>query len=77
MCATEKLYFNIDNSVFPNFSSIQGRRRLKDLRAIIGYQKQDDDTDSWLNIKDEDDPRGRVGVSWPWEQSNDKGDDRK
>jgi len=55
----------------------EGRRRLKDLRAIIGYQKQDDDLDSWLNIKDEDDPRGRVGVSWPWEQSNDKGDDRK
>lgn len=30
------------------------------------------DADSWMNIKDEDDQRGRVGVQWPWEKSDDK-----
>lgn len=31
-----------------------------------------DDADSWMNIKDEDDKRGRVGVQWPWEKNDDK-----
>jgi hypothetical protein len=26
------------------------------------------DADSWMNIKDEEDPRGRVGVAWPWDK---------
>ncbi|KAL7483361.1 hypothetical protein ACHAW6_009036 [Cyclotella cf. meneghiniana] len=26
------------------------------------------DPDSWINIKDDEDPRGRVGVQWPWER---------
>ena len=30
------------------------------------------DADSWMNIKDEDDKRGRVGVQWPWENGDDK-----
>eukprot|EP00956_Cyclotella_meneghiniana_P033848 scaffold99514_cov22-Cyclotella_meneghiniana.AAC.1 len=28
------------------------------------------DPDSWMNIKDEDDKRGRVGVQWPWQRSD-------
>jgi len=24
------------------------------------------DDDSWINIKDEEDQRGRVGLQWPW-----------
>ena len=32
---------------------------------------ENNDPDSWMNIADEDDKRGRVGVQWPWEQNND------
>ena len=28
------------------------------------------DADSWINIDDEEDPRGRVGVQWPWERDD-------
>ena len=38
---------------------------------MVGYVDpghKHDDADSWINTKDEDDPRGRVGVAWPWEQ---------
>ena len=27
------------------------------------------DADSWINIQDEEDPRGRVGMNWPWEKN--------
>ena len=39
---------------------------------MVGFtepQKQTD-TDSWINIVDEEDPRGRVGVHWPWEKKS-------
>ena len=26
------------------------------------------DSDSWLNIDDKEDPRGRVGTNWPWNE---------
>jgi hypothetical protein len=26
-------------------------------------------SDSWINIKDHEDPRGRIGIQWPWEQT--------
>jgi len=26
------------------------------------------DPDSWMNIKDTEDPRGRVGTQWPWQK---------
>jgi len=26
------------------------------------------DEDSWINTKDEEDKRGRVGTQWPWEK---------
>jgi hypothetical protein len=47
----------------------EGDRKLKELRSIVGQKEQEQDDDSWLNIQDEEDPRGRVGVSWPWEQT--------
>lgn len=28
------------------------------------------DADSWINIKDDEDKRGRVGVVWPWERDD-------
>lgn len=46
-----------------------GERRLKDIMTMVGYKDPHHkfDSDSWLNIVDEEDPRGRVGVQWPWE----------
>ncbi len=52
--------------------TLQGDRKLKELRSIVGYREKENDVDSWLNIQDEEDPRGRVGVSWPWERGDDK-----
>ena len=50
----------------------EGERRLSQLRSLVGYTKPSadgtDDEDSWLNIKDPDDVRGRVGTDWPWER---------
>jgi len=55
----------------------EGEQRLKELKSMVGYVSQsqqqrnrtktDHDVDSWLNIDDKDDPRGRVGTNWPWE----------
>lgn len=42
-----------------------GKRRFQELQEMTGYKKQLN-ADSWLNIKDEEDPRGRVGQGWPW-----------
>lgn len=30
------------------------------------------DEDSWININDVDDRRGRVGVQWPWQRDDEK-----
>ena len=38
--------------------------------GAVEHQNYDDD--SWINIKDADDTRGRVGIQWPWEQDDDK-----
>ena len=56
---------------------LQGERKLKELQSIVGYQEKqpnhnntqtvNDASDSWLNIEDEDDQRGRVGQKWPWD----------
>jgi len=51
----------------------EGSRRLAQVQSMVGYKgddKKDDsnDEDSWINTKDKDDPRGRVGTSWPWEK---------
>lgn len=51
----------------------EGERQLEQVRSMVGYVSPDDAAkthdDSWLNINDEEDPRGRVGVMWPWEQN--------
>lgn len=53
----------------------QGERKLKEFKSMVGYVDQKTnhrkdivDEDSWLNIKDPDDPRGRVGTVWPWQR---------
>lgn len=47
----------------------EGERQLAQLQAMVGYTPAAADQDSWLNTKDEQDPRGRVGVEWPWDSS--------
>lgn len=60
-----------------NMSYVEGERRLRELETTVGYhptrqhRQSSYDADSWINIQDEDDPRGRVGVQWPWEQEKD------
>ena len=46
----------------------EGERKLKELKSLVGYSDYNaqHDDDSWLNIKDKEDPRGRVGENWPW-----------
>ena len=53
----------------------EGERQLEQVRSMVGYvgavgadNAAKTDGDSWLNIDDDEDPRGRVGVVWPWEQ---------
>lgn len=43
-----------------------GQRQMEQLRAVVDAAAGDGD--SWINTKDEKDPRGRVGEGWPWEQ---------
>jgi len=63
-----------------SMSYSEGERRLRELEAMVGYSAntrskesneispESYDSDSWINIQDEEDPRGRVGLQWPWEQ---------
>jgi hypothetical protein len=54
------------------FDYMKGARRLQQVRSMVGYKnpQTESDEDSWLNIKDEEDPRGRVGVQWPWSRND-------
>jgi hypothetical protein len=54
------------------FDFMKGARRLQQVRSMVGYKnpQTESDEDSWLNIKDEEDPRGRVGVQWPWSRND-------
>mmetsp|Transcript_23497 Transcript_23497/g.32956 ORF Transcript_23497/g.32956 Transcript_23497/m.32956 type:complete len:138 (-) Transcript_23497:80-493(-) len=45
-----------------------GERRLKQVQSLVGHNAATKDADSWLNIDDKEDPRGRVGVEWPWQK---------
>mmetsp|Transcript_29866 Transcript_29866/g.45804 ORF Transcript_29866/g.45804 Transcript_29866/m.45804 type:complete len:139 (-) Transcript_29866:156-572(-) len=45
-----------------------GERRLKQVQSMVGHRAATKDADSWLNIDDQEDPRGRVGVEWPWQK---------
>lgn len=60
-----------------NMAFSEGERQLRETRAMVGYSPDKQsrdlnpesfDADSWINIKDEEDPRGRVGVQWPWDK---------
>jgi hypothetical protein len=42
----------------------EGQRQLAELQDFSGVTDPSDD--SWMNTKDELDPRGRVGEGWPW-----------
>mmetsp|Transcript_28559 Transcript_28559/g.60886 ORF Transcript_28559/g.60886 Transcript_28559/m.60886 type:complete len:126 (-) Transcript_28559:66-443(-) len=64
-------------------SLTQGERRLRELETMVGYSANNKqsmesndalsyDDDSWINIQDVEDPRGRVGVQWPWEKDEEK-----
>jgi hypothetical protein len=45
-----------------------GQRRFRELQELTGSGSPD--ADSWLNTQDVEDPRGRVGEGWPWDQSS-------
>lgn len=61
-----------------NMAVVEGERKLHELERTIGYyssreqspptEEHSYDPDSWINIQDEADIRGRVGMQWPWEQ---------
>ena len=48
----------------------EGQRRLEELQDFTGqnHSKYDQDIQSWINIDDKEDPRGRVGQGWPWQK---------
>lgn len=59
----------------------QGDRKLVQLQSMVGYQQNDDGTESandssWLNTVDEEDKRGRVGMQWPWESDGSSKDNK-
>ena len=43
----------------------EGQRRFEELKEFTG-QSNKHTGESWINIQDPDDPRGRVGTGWPW-----------
>jgi hypothetical protein len=43
----------------------EGKRRLEELQEFTGEDNKYE-SNSWINIQDPDDPRGRVGRGWPW-----------
>jgi hypothetical protein len=48
----------------------EGDRRLAQVQSLTGYGSTvaaTTDKDSWINTPDPEDPRGRVGVEWPWD----------
>lgn len=43
----------------------EGQRRFEELQEFTG-QSNKYKGESWMNIQDPDDPRGRIGTGWPW-----------
>ena len=43
----------------------EGQRRYEELQEFTG-QSNKYEGPSWINTKDTEDPRGRVGTGWPW-----------
>ncbi len=46
----------------------EGQRRYEELQQLTGEDNKFEG-DSWIKINDPEDPRGRVGEGWPWQQS--------
>jgi len=46
----------------------EGQRRFEELKEFTGQSNKYTGDESWINIKDEEDPRGRVGTGWPWQK---------
>ncbi|KAL3823062.1 hypothetical protein ACHAXA_011114 [Cyclostephanos tholiformis] len=65
-----------------NMAFSEGERKLREVGKLVGYSVDDRsrgescdhdyDADSWINIHDTEDRRGRVGVQWPWERDEGK-----
>ena len=53
-------------------SIVAGQRSLTQLEDMCGVKPSSSakqsipDAGSWINTKDKDDVRGRVGTGWPW-----------
>ena len=53
------------------YSPSSSNRNVENDGVDKGYtSKESYDADSWINIKDDEDKRGRVGVVWPWERDD-------
>uniref|UniRef100_A0A7S0CAZ8 Uncharacterized protein n=1 Tax=Proboscia inermis TaxID=420281 RepID=A0A7S0CAZ8_9STRA len=51
----------------------EGERKLQQFCSMVGYHHPSmnlNDDDSWLNIDDKEDERGRVGDLWPWQEKD-------
>lgn len=60
-----KLNKNDTNSFAIKQNIADGQRRFEELQEFTG-QSNKYSGESWINIQDPDDPRGRVGTGWPW-----------
>ena len=49
-----------------------GNRSLKQIQSMSTTSNKNNsishDNESWMNIKDDDDVRGRIGQQWPWQK---------
>lgn len=63
----------------------EGERKMKEISTMVGYnipvhrsdQQMNNesisfDDDSWINIQDDEDKRGRMGVQWPWQKKKEE-----
>ena len=65
----------------------EGERKMKEISTMVGYNipahRSDQQTnnesegssfddDSWINIQDDEDKRGRMGVQWPWQKKEEE-----
>jgi len=64
------VYRNEDDHWACRMALKDGERKLQSLRSILGHHGNEED--SWMNIQDEEDKRGRVGKVWPWERHDPK-----
>lgn len=71
-----KTYKCVDDSKLVATLLSDGQRQLEQLKAVVRPHNHSSSssssvvghTNSWINTKDENDPRGRVGEGWPWER---------